>query len=95
MSSRADRRRRRLPNRRPPRGPLGRRHPTLTVAPVGVRAATNGRTSFRVVNIDDPSRWTAGGTVASQVQLRAGDAELSVEMPVAGESVLLRPQAGL
>ena len=67
---------------------------TLTVTPVGVQIDANDRTSFRVTNIGDPNRWTAGGPVAADVQLHAAGSELEVEMPVRGEAVLLRGPDG-
>jgi hypothetical protein len=67
---------------------------TLTVTPVGVQTEANNRTSFRVTNIGDPTRWTAAGPVAADVQLRTDGSDLEVEMPVRDEAVLLRGSDG-
>jgi hypothetical protein len=62
---------------------------TLTVTPVGIETEHQNRTRFRVTNIGDPTRWSAGGP-AGDVQLRAAGAALEVEMPVRGDAVHLR-----
>ncbi len=63
---------------------------TLTVTPVGVEIDGRQRTTFRVTNIGDPTRWTADGPVAADVQLRTVGADIEIEMPVRSEAVLLR-----
>jgi hypothetical protein len=63
---------------------------TLTVTPVGVDMDGSDRTSFRVTNVGDPTHWAAGGPVGAEVQMWAAGGDLEVEMPVRGETVLLR-----
>jgi hypothetical protein len=63
---------------------------TLTVAPVGISTDSKVRTSFRVTNVADPSRWTVEGLLAADTRLRTLGTDLEVEMPVSAGAVLLR-----
>jgi hypothetical protein len=67
---------------------------TLTVTPVGIGTTENAqRTSFRITNIGDPTRWAPHGPAGVDAQLRPSGADLEVDVPVRGEALQLRGPA--